>query len=230
MDGDRAKKLFRIPPGVPSNVALNVCGGVGLTAYFGLLKIGAPLIEGSVVVVSGAAGATGMVAGQIAKLKGAKVIGIAGGPSKVKFLLENLHFDAAIDYKSENVAKRLLELAPKGIDIYFDNVGGVILDAALNNLALHARVVACGSISGYNGDVQGVSNLSRLVTQRAKMEGFIVSDFSNEFPEALKDLGTWLKEGKIKSVEDIQHGWENIPKTLLRIFHGENLGKQLLKL
>ncbi|HXZ85138.1 MAG TPA: NADP-dependent oxidoreductase [Myxococcota bacterium] len=220
-----------LPKGMPLTWPLGVCGITGLTAYFGLLDLGKPK-PGETVVVSGAAGATGSVAGQIAKLEGCRAIGIAGGAEKCRWLVEQAHFDAAIDYKREDVAKLLRELCPKGIDVYFDNVGGEILDAALANLAQRARIVQCGGISGYNeaSPPPGPRNLMNLVITRSRMEGFIVIDYLPRFAEATAKLVQWVREGKIAHAEDVQHGIENAPKTFLRLFQGKNLGKQLLKL
>jgi len=220
-----------IPAGVPLTWPLGVLGITGLTAYFGLLDLGRPA-EHDTVVVSGAAGATGSVAAQIAKLEGCRVIGIAGGAEKCSWLTGKASLDAAIDYKSENVAQRLAELCSDGIDVFFDNVGGEILDAALGRLAQKARVVLCGGISGYNETEPppGPRNLMNLVIQRARMEGFIVLDYLARFGEAQADLARWLSEGRIVHQEDIQEGFENAPRTLLRLFRGENLGKQLLHL
>lgn len=220
----------KVPKGTPLTWPLGVVGITGLTAYFGLLDLGKP-VAGETVVVSGAAGATGSVAGQIAKLKGCRVVGIAGGPEKCGWLTREAHFDAAIDYKSEDVAARLRELCPGGIDVYFDNVGGEILDAALGNLAQNARVVMCGGISGYNEKEPppGPRNLMNVVIQRARMEGFIVIDYAARFPEGAADLAKWVSEGKINHREDVQEGIENAPDTLLRLFKGLNTGKQLLK-
>jgi NADPH-dependent curcumin reductase CurA len=208
-----------------------VLGITGLTAYFGMLDLGKPK-PGDTVVVSGAAGATGSVAGQVAKLEGARVIGIAGGPEKCTWLVKEAHFDAAIDYKAEHVAERLAALCPKGIDVYFDNVGGEILDAALGRLALRARVVLCGGISAYNeaSPPPGPRNLMNLVIQRARMEGFIVLDYLPRFGEGIAALAKALQEGRIAHQEDLQHGLENAPRTFLRLFRGENRGKQLLEL
>jgi hypothetical protein len=219
-----------LPKGMPPTWALGVCGITGLTAYFGLLDLGKPK-AGETVVVSGAAGATGSIAGQIAKLEGARVVGIAGGRDKCKWLTDKAHFDAAIDYKAENVGTRLRELCPKGIDVYFDNVGGEILDAALGQLAQRARVVLCGGISGYNEKTPppGPRNLMNLVITRSRMEGFIVIDYARRFAEAGQQLAQWVSAGKLAHAEDIQSGIANAPKTLLRLFEGKNLGKQLLK-
>jgi hypothetical protein len=219
-----------LPKGTPLTWPLGVCGITGLTAYFGLLDLGKPK-AGETVVVSGAAGATGSVAGQIAKLHGCRVIGIAGGTEKCRWLTEQAHFDAAIDYKREDVARRLRELCPKGIDVYFDNVGGEILDAALANLAQRARIVQCGGISAYNETTPppGPRNLMNLVITRSRMEGFIVIDYLPRFAEGAAKLAQWVVEGRIAHAEDVQHGLENSPKTFLRLFQGKNLGKQLLK-
>ena len=220
-----------LPKGTPLTWPLGVCGITGLTAYFGLLDLGKPK-AGDTVVVSGAAGATGSVAGQIAKIEGCRTVGIAGGAEKCRWLVEKARFDAAIDYKREDVAVRLRELCPKGIDVYFDNVGGASLDAALACLAQRARVVLCGGISGYNEATPppGPRNLLNLVVTRSRMEGFIVIDYLPRFAEATAKLVQWVTQGKIAHAEDVQHGIENAPKTFLRLFEGRNLGKQLLKL
>ncbi|MBX3415081.1 MAG: NADP-dependent oxidoreductase [Pirellulales bacterium] len=223
--------VTKIPPGVPLTWPLGVLGMTGLTAYFGLLDITDPK-AGETVVVSGAAGAVGSVVAQIARIKGCRVIGIAGGSDKCRWLVERARVDAAIDYKSEDVAGRLKELCPKGINVYFDNVGGETLEAVLNNLALHARISLCGGISQYNaeGRVPGPANYLSLLVQRARMEGFIVFDYLPRFGEAIAELAGWVMADEIRIEEDIQEGFENIPKTLLRLFEGKNLGKQLLKL
>ena len=184
------------------------------------------------VLISGAAGATGSTAAQISKLKGCRTIGIAGGPVKCRWLLEELHLDAAIDYKHEDVSARLGELCPAGVDVYFDNVGGRILEAAIGRMALHGRIALCGMISGYNdaSPSPGPANLFEMVTRRIRMEGFLVMDFAPLFEEARRDLGSWLAAGQLRSYVDVQEGFENIPKTFLRIFTGENIGKQVLKI
>jgi NADPH-dependent curcumin reductase CurA len=223
--------LSRLPPGAPLELALSVLGLTGITAYFGLLEIGRP-VEGETIVVSGAAGATGSVVGQIAKIKGCRVIGIAGGPEKCNWLTQDLGFDAAIDYKSEKVGARLKELCPKGINLFFDNVGGEILDAALARLALRGRVVLCGGIAGYNETepLPGPKNYMNLVMQRGRMEGFIVLDYLPRAGEAVSALAGWVQEGKIKNKVDVQQGLENAPATLRRLFDGRNEGKQLLRI
>lgn len=223
----------KIPEGIPPTSALSVFGVTGLTAYFGMLDIGKPQ-EGDTVLVSGAAGATGSVAGQIAKIKGAsKIIGIAGGSDKCKWVVEEAGYDHCIDYKNENVGQKITELAPEGLNIYFDNVGGPILESSLACIAQKARVVLCGGISsGYSMESlpPGPSTLMNLVIQRARMEGFIVIDYAERFPDAIIDLGEWVGEGKIVYREDIAEGLENCPETLGNLFKGKNLGKQLLKL
>ena len=183
------------------------------------------------VLVSGAAGAVGSVAGQIAKIKGCRVIGIAGGPDKCRYLLEDLGFDGAIDYKHENVGARLGELAPEGIDVFFDNVGGDQLEIALSRLRLHARVVICGAISQYNtsGAMKGPSNYLSLLVNRATMQGMVVFDWADRYGEAARELGTWLAQGKLKSRESVFEGIENFPEVFDRLFTGEKLGKLVLK-
>ncbi len=225
--------IQKVPEGIPPTSALSIYGITGLTAFFGMVEIGKP-IEGDTVLVSGAAGATGSVAGQIARIKGAKnVIGIAGGPEKCNWVVNEAGFDSCIDYKNENVTTRITELAPKGIDVYFDNVGGSILETALGAIAQNARIVMCGGISsGYTMETlpPGPSTISNLIIQRGRMEGFIVLDFADRFLEAIIALGTWVSEGKIIYQEDIAEGLENCPETLARLFEGKNLGKQLLKI
>ena len=221
----------KIPDNIPPTASLSVYGVTGLTAYFGLLDVGEPK-EGETVVISGAAGATGSVAGQIAKIKGCRVIGIAGGTKKCNWLTEEANFDAAIDYKSADLAETLRELCPNGIDLVFDNVGGEFLDTALTLINMNARIVLCGAISTYNNEspAPGPSNYMSLVIMRAKMEGFIVLDYLDRFPEAISSLSNWVEEGKITYLEDIQEGIENAPDTLVRLFTGQNFGKQLLKI
>jgi NADPH-dependent curcumin reductase CurA len=225
-------RIGKVPPGVDPVLSLSVLGGTGLTAYFGMLDVGRPE-AGDVVVVSGAAGATGSVAGQIARIREAgKVVGIAGGERKCRWLVDELGFDAAIDYKSEDVQNRLREECPEGINVFFDNVGGEILDAALLNMAQHGRIVLCGGISSYNAEElpPGPRNYMQLVIRRCTMQGFILIDYFDQAPRALDELRGWISEGKLKHAEDIQEGFENTPRTFLRLFTGENLGKQLLKI
>ena len=221
----------KIPAGASLTAPLGVLGITGLTAYFGVLDIGQPK-GGETCIVSGAAGATGSIAGQIAKIKGCRVIGIAGGPDKCAWLTNEAHFDAAIDYKSEDVAARLRELCPDGIHIFFDNVGGQILDAVLAQIAMKARIVLCGGISRYNDEElqPGPTNYFNLILQRARMEGFILVDYYPRFAEGVQELSAWLDSGQLVHQEDIQDGFANAPRTFLRLFEGKNLGKQLLKI
>jgi len=223
--------LNKIPAGISLTMPLSVLGITGLTAYWGLLDLGQPK-TGQTVLVSGAAGATGSVAGQIARIKGCRVIGIAGGAEKCRWLKEVAGFHEVIDYKNENVNQRIGELCPNKIDIYFDNVGGKILEAALNHLNMHARIVMCGGISGYNATepVPGPSNLMNLITNRARMEGFIIIDYLDRSHIAIPELLGWVASGELIHQEDIQEGFENIPDTLNRLFTGRNIGKQLLKI
>ncbi len=217
------------PDAAPLPKWLSALGMPGMTAYFGLLDIGKPQ-EGETVVVSGAAGAVGQVVGQIAKLKGCRVVGIAGGPAKCAYVVDELGFDAAIDYKGEDVAEGLRKHCPKGIDIYFDNVGGEILDAALAGIARYGRVIICGAISQYNATeaVRGPANYLSLLVNHASMTGFVVSDYGSRFAEGGKQMGEWLAAGELKSREDVVEGLETFPETLLKLFSGENDGKLVL--
>jgi NADPH-dependent curcumin reductase CurA len=227
----KASEVQKIDPNLaPLTTQLSVLGVPGMTAYFGLLDVGKPE-PGNTVVVSGAAGAVGAAVGQIAKIKGCRVVGIAGGPDKCTYLVEGLGFDAAIDYKSEDVTKRLRAECPKGIDIYFDNVGGDILDAALANLARKARVVICGAISQYNNTapVRGPKNYMSLVVHRARMEGFLVFDYADRYAQAAKEMLGWIKAGKLVSREHVVQGIETFPSTLLKLFSGEHAGKLVLQ-
>jgi NADPH-dependent curcumin reductase CurA len=225
----RSIPLRKLPDAVPPATALNVLGLTGLTAYFGMLDIGKP-VAGDTVLISGAAGATGSIAGQLARIAGARVIGIAGGKEKCDWLISELGFDAAIDYKSEDTAQRVSELCPAGVNIYFDNVGGEILDIALDNLAERARVVLCGGISRYNetGEIAGPVNYFNLVYRRARMEGFIVMDYTSRFPEAIQVLVAHLKSGELRHRETVLKGFGNLPQALMNLFSGGNIGKQLV--
>ncbi|MFD9596147.1 NADP-dependent oxidoreductase [Kitasatospora sp. NPDC059973] len=226
------KGAVRIDPALASpSTFLGALGSPGMTAYFGLLDVGA-LKEGETVVVSGAAGAVGSMVGQIAKAKGCRVVGIAGGAEKCAVLTDELGFDAAVDYRAGNVRKALRTLVPDGIDVYFDNVGGEILDAALACLAMRARVVVCGAISQYNTtDVQGPSNYLSLLVRRARMEGFVVFDYAPRYKEAARELGGWIAEGRIKVLEHVVRGTvDDFPQTLQMLFRGENTGKLVLEL
>lgn len=216
----------------PPSTYLGALGMSGMTAYFGLLDVGA-LRDGETVVVSGAAGAVGSIVGQIAKIKGCRVIGIAGGPQKCALLTDELGFDAAIDYRAEDVRKALRHHAPDGIDIYFDNVGGDILDAALTRLAMRARVVICGAISQYNNasPVQGPSNYLSLLVKRARMEGLVVFDYAERFTQAGQDIAGWIGAGQLKVKEHVVSGTvDDFPDTLRMLFRGENVGKLVLEL
>lgn len=226
------KYLTKIDPNAaPITTALYVTGMPGLTAYFGLLDIGKPQ-AGETVVVSGAAGAVGMVVGQIAKLKGCRVVGIAGSDEKINYLKEELGFDEVINYKTTtNIREDLKAACPKGIDVYFDNVGGEISDAVLSLLNFHARVALCGQIAHYNDTKieKGPRILPYLLTRSVLLKGFIVSDYADRADEGIQQLGEWLKEGKIKYKETIYEGLENAPDAFLGLFRGDNLGKMLVK-
>ena len=209
---------------------LNVLGMPGMTGYFGLMDIGQPQ-PGQTVVVSGAAGAVGQTVGQLARIKGCRAVGIAGGPAKCEWVVKELGFDACIDYKAGPVKDALKEHCPKGIDIYFDNVGGEILDAALAKLARKARVIICGAISQYNnmGAVQGPKNYMSLLVNRARMEGMVVFDHVDRFPIAIAEMAGYLKDGRMKSKEDVVRGGVAVfPETLNKLFNGENFGKLVL--
>ncbi|HVC68977.1 MAG TPA: NADP-dependent oxidoreductase [Acidimicrobiales bacterium] len=220
-----------IPAGIDPLVALSVFGVTGMTAYFGLLDVGR-LVEGDTVVVSGAAGATGSVVGQIARIKGAaRVVGIAGTEEKCAWLTDELGFDAAVNYRTDNVGARLRELCPKGIDVYFDNVGGEILDLCLGQLALRGRVVLCGAISTYNeeGPVKGPGNYRNLIVVRARMEGFLILDYLDRFPEAQAAMFGWVADGRMKHSEHVVEGLENATDALNLLFTGGNTGKVIVK-
>ena len=210
---------------------LGPLGGTGLTAYFGLLRIGQPE-PGDTIVVSGAAGAVGSVAVQIGQILGGRVIGIAGGAEKCAWLTEELGCAGAIDYKNENIKQRLTELCPGGINVFFDNVGGVALNAALARIAPHARVVICGGISRYEQETlpPGPANYFNIVFRQARIEGFLLSGYESEYAVARRRITEWMRAGRILHKEDIQRGFDNIPATLLRLFSGKNFGKQLLRL
>jgi NADPH-dependent curcumin reductase len=209
---------------------MNVLGMPGMTGYFGLMDIGQPQ-PGQTVVVSGAAGAVGQTVGQLAKIKGCRAVGIAGGPAKCEWVVKELGFDACIDYKAGPVKDALKEHCPKGIDVYFDNVGGEILDAALAKLARKARIIICGAISQYNntGAVQGPKNYMSLLVNRARMEGMVVFDYTDRFPVAIAEMAGYLKDGRMKSKEDVVRGGVAVfPQTLNKLFNGENFGKLVL--
>ncbi|WP_230199513.1 NADP-dependent oxidoreductase [Bacillus testis] len=223
--------IRKIDPKVaPVTTHLGILGMPGLTAYFGLLDIGKPQ-EGETVVVSGAAGAVGSVVGQIAKLKGARVVGIAGSDKKIDYLKNELGFDAAVNYKKESFADDLAEALPNGVDVYYDNVGGEVTDAVFTHLNRNARIPLCGAISSYNaaGKDVGPRIQSAMIKTSALMKGFTIGDYSSRFPEAAVDLGKWLQQGKLKYEETIVEGFERIPEAFLGLFKGKNLGKQLVK-
>ncbi len=220
-----------VPPGLDPAVVLGVLGVTGMTAYFGITDVGG-VAEGDTVVVSGAAGATGSVAGQLARLRGAeRVVGIAGTPEKCAWLTGELGFDDAIDYRVEDVAARLRATCPGGIDVFFDNVGGAILDACLANLALRARVVLCGAISQYNEDRPvGPRNYLNLIVTRSRMEGFLILDYLERFPGAQLEMARWVAEGRIHHREHVVEGLERAGEALNLLFSGGNTGKVVLAL
>jgi NADPH-dependent curcumin reductase len=230
-DGKVFGGMHKVPPGVPPSLALSLFGVNGLTAYFGITEVG-QVKAGETVVVSGAAGATGSVACQIAKIKGCRVIGTAGSQEKCAWLINEAHFDAAIDYKSENLRTRFSALCPNGIDVYFDNVGGAVLNEVLARINLNARIALCGSISIYDASAPapGPANYPNLVPRRARIVGFTGIDYPSREPEAFEALGRWRHEGKLVQKEDIAVGLENTPRAFMRLFTGENFGKQLVKI
>jgi NADPH-dependent curcumin reductase CurA len=225
---------LRVDPSVaPLPAYLGALGMTGMTAYFGLLDVGALRGEGETVVVSGAAGAVGTIVGQIAKLKGARVVGIAGGREKCDMLVEELGFDAALDYRADDLRAQLHAATPDGIDLYFDNVGGEILELVLGRLAMRARIVICGAISQYNraDGFRGPANYMALLIRRARMEGFVVLDFEDRYAEATADIAGWMAEGRIVAKEQVVPGTiDDFPATLSMLFRGENVGKLVLGL
>jgi NADPH-dependent curcumin reductase CurA len=225
-----AKHLEKLGSANPVTHLMSVYGVAGLTAYFGLLECAWPK-AGETVVVSAAAGSVGMFVGQIAKIKGCRTVGIAGGPAKCAFLKEKLGYDAAVDYKAGEVGKALRAACPDGIDVYFDNVGGDILEACLFNMKLHGRIACCGAVSQYDGPQphgpRGVPGL--IVTKRLNLKGFVVMDFYDRKEKALADLHSWVESGKIKVYEDIIDGFENLPRALIGLLGGENIGKRMVK-
>jgi NADPH-dependent curcumin reductase CurA len=229
--GLRRAGLVRIDPAIaPLPKWLNALGMPGMTAYFGLLDVGRPQ-PGETVVVSGAAGAVGQTVGQVARIKGCRVVGIAGGADKCAFVVDELGFDACIDYKAGSVRDGLKRHCPRGVDVYFDNVGGDILDTVLTRIAPRARIVICGAISQYNntGPVKGPSNYLSLLVNRARMEGIVVFDYADRYPEAVRDIAQWMAEGRFRSREDVVDGIDAFPEALLRLFDGANFGKLVLR-
>ncbi|HSB08221.1 MAG TPA: NADP-dependent oxidoreductase [Blastocatellia bacterium] len=225
--------LTKLPdnPAIPLTAYMGLFGHIGLTAYYGLLDVGQPK-AGETLVVSGAAGAVGSLVGQIGKIKGLRVVGIAGSDEKCRWLTEELGFDAAINYKKENVSDALKSACPNGIDVYFENVGGAILDAVLAQINLGARISLCGLISQYNatGPVPGPYNFPMVLIKRARIQGFIVMDYVNRAQEAMMALGGWLMEGKIKYRVDVVEGLEQAPRAVNKLFDGSNRGKLVIKL
>ncbi len=219
------------PNAAPLPLYLGTLGMPGMTAYFGLLEVG-KCQPGETVVVSGAAGAVGSVVGQIAKIKGCHVVGIAGGSDKCRYVVDELGFDACIDYKTDDVKAGLKQHCPKGVDVYFDNVGGDILDDVLTRLAMHARIVICGAISQYNNTtpVKGPSNYMSLLVNRASMTGMVVFDWAARYGEAVAQMAAWIQSGQLKTREHVVEGLETFPDALLMLFNGDNFGKLVLKL
>jgi NADPH-dependent curcumin reductase len=224
------KGWHKVDPAIPLTMYLGTLGMTGMTAYFGILEVG-KIKEGETVLVSGGAGAVGSVVGQIAKTKGCKVVGIAGGAEKCAYMLKELGFDGSIDYKNEDIKAGIKRTCPEGIDVYFDNVGGEILDVALANLRMHARVVICGAISQYNnsGEVKGPSNYMSLLVNRATMQGMLVMDYEKDYKSAMLEMGQWVAQGRLKSQETIYEGIEHFHETFLRLFTGDKQGKLVLK-
>jgi NADPH-dependent curcumin reductase CurA len=222
--------LTRLPKGVPLTAFIGVLGHIGMTAYFGLLDIGKPK-PGETLVVSAAGGAVGSLTGQIGKIQGCYVVGLAGSDDKCRWIKEELGFDAAINYKTENIAAALKRECPRGIDIYFDNTGGEILNAALALLNLHARIPMCGAISQYTatGPVAGPANLSNLIVRRARMEGFVITDYASRASEAMPHLMGWMQTGRLKFRVDIAEGLKAAPSAINKLFEGTNIGKLAVK-
>lgn len=224
-------EIKKIQDGDTARLHLGPLGSTGMAAYFGLFDAGKPQ-SGDTIIISGAAGAVGSMVGQMAKIAGCRVIGVAGGLEKRAHLIDNLKLDGAVDYKKEDLAAAMKTLAPDGFNVVFDNVGGDFLQAALGNLAVGARIVICGAITRYETDnpPPGPSNYFQLVHKRATMQGILSPDYKDRFPEAQAQIQKWLESGEFKYFEDIQEGFENAPATFRRLFSGKNIGKQLLKL
>ena len=228
---DKTAAFYKVDPAVaPLPKFLNALGMPGMTAYFGLLEVGQPK-AGETVVVSGAAGAVGQTVGQVAKHMGCRVVGIAGGPEKCAFVVNELGFDACIDYKNGSVKDGLKEHCPKGVDVYFDNVGGDILDTVLTRINFKARIVICGAISQYNNTtpVKGPANYLSLLVNRARMEGIVVFDYADRYHKGVEAMAKWMQDGSFKTREDIVIGLEKFPETLLMLFEGGNFGKLILQ-
>ncbi|ATQ78127.1 NADP-dependent oxidoreductase [Massilia violaceinigra] len=228
---DKSANFYKISPAMaPLTTWLNTLGMPGMTGYFGLIESGQPK-AGDTVVVSGAAGAVGMTVGQVAKQLGCRVVGIAGGKEKCDFVVNELGFDACIDYKNSSVKDGLKEHCPGGVDVFFDNVGGEILDTVLTRINLRARIVICGAISQYNNTtpVKGPANYLSLLVNRARMEGIVVFDYADRYHVGVAAMAKWMQEGTFKSREDVVDGLENFPEALLMLFEGKNFGKLVLK-
>ncbi len=228
---DKTASFYKVDPkAAPLPKYLNALGMPGMTAYFGLLEVGLPK-AGETVVVSGAAGAVGQTVGQVAKHKGCRVVGIAGGKDKCEFVVKELGFDACIDYKSGALKDGLKEHCPNGVDVYFDNVGGEILDMVLTRINMKARIIICGAISQYNNTtpVKGPANYLSLLVNRARMEGIVVFDYADRYHVGVTEMSKWMKEGTFKTREDIVEGIEKFPDALLMLFEGKNFGKLVLQ-
>ena len=226
-DGKGLRKID--PAAAPVSWSLGVLGMIGLTAYVGLLDIGKPK-EGETVVVSAAAGAVGSLAGQIAKIKGCRAVGIAGSDEKCAYVVNDLGFDACINYKTQDLNAALKEACPNGVDVYFDNVAGAILEAVLKRINIHARIPLIGLISQYNADKPASGpNLGPFLVKRALLQGMIVFDHTDRLPDFLRDMGQWLREGKIRYREDVVQGLENAPRAFIGLFKGENIGKRIVQ-
>ena len=224
-----AHRLRRVDGTAPASTALHVLGMTGLTAYFGLLEVGRPL-PGDTVVVSAASGAVGQVVGQLARMAGCRTVGIAGSAAKVDDLLSLYGYDTGIDYKREDVGEALERECPDGVDVYFDNVGGAVSDAVYRRLVVGARIVVCGLISQYNQErAEGPRDLRFLIVSRARMQGFLVTDFAHRYEEALRRLAPWVGEGRLRYREDVVEGLERAPRAFIGLFRGENRGKLLVK-
>jgi hypothetical protein len=221
----------QVPDGIEAEAALSVFGVTGMTAYWGLLDVGRPE-AGETVLVSGAAGATGSIVGQIARIKGCRVVGLAGSDEKCAWLTDELGFDAAINYRTADLDQAVGAACPDGIDVFFDNVGGEILEVALGHLALQGRVVLCGAIATYNDDEPrpGPTTINNLISTRGRMEGFIILDYVDRFAEAAIQLGTWVAEGEVHYEVDVVDGLDNAPVALDRLFTGANTGKVMVRL
>ncbi|MBR7799091.1 NADP-dependent oxidoreductase [Undibacterium fentianense] len=228
---DKYAGFYRVDPALAALPKyLNALGMPGMTAYFGLLDVGQPK-PGETVVVSGAAGAVGQTVGQVAKQKGCRVVGIAGGKEKCDFVVNELGFDACIDYKNGSVKDGLKEFCPNGVDVYFDNVGGDILDTVLTRINMKARIIICGAISQYNNTtpVKGPANYLSLLVNRARMEGIVVFDYVKRYPEAVREMSAWMAQGQFQTREDIVIGLDRFPDALMMLFKGENFGKLILQ-